>query len=114
MRPPTPAFGNCFWEAVLDLCKVQNIFLPNGIKTAHELRVTVIGQLRESELFPTWLGVNFAGIIEDFEEFEKEQVKDGKYTDLGGVCVVAALSLSNQKSVQFLPTHLALLSPTGP
>lgn len=83
---PTPAFGDCWWEACMDQLKLNKMTHP---KNALKLRRNIVKNLTKNPCFQTFFEVGFGNDLDVYNSFVKEQCKSGTFTDENGILVLA-------------------------
>ena len=90
---PTPGIGDCWWKAILDQAKLNNI---ESIKTLTplEIRTLVMSNIKKCKTYPTWYEMRFKS-TRAANKFISDQVTPHTYTDSEGIAVLATCELLN-------------------
>ena len=95
--------GNCWYYSVFELCQLQGVVLPVGVKTPHDLRLAIVDSLQthpsysgtaettETDLL--WFRDVWGSQKSRVDKFKKTHKADGQYTDNTGIIIFATQNL---------------------
>ena len=92
MSTPTPGWGDCWWEALSDQIKIQNLPFTTDAKI---LRYEVISRLRSYQNFAHWKEISFLENDDAVNTFIQAQITSGTYTDEDGVVTLETCEYLN-------------------
>ena len=81
----TPGVGNCWYEACASLLKLNNI----RTMSAKQLRKEVVDNIENCENFANVFEMMFKSDYTKLEEFKKQHHREGEFTDIDGIIVLA-------------------------
>ena len=84
----TPAFGDCFYEAIINQAHILKIKCP---KTVVALRKAILESIPDSPLYNAWMSLLFENNEENLKAFIRKHKKKNQYTDKEGLIILATV-----------------------